>query len=78
VPVCEKRSAPRARGRAKGGLLLAPLTGQGQAEIFPRSETEFFLKIVQAEIIFARDPDGRVTSLTLKQAGITLTGKRVE
>ena len=60
------------------GRLYGKLGGQPKVELFPRSETEFFLKIVQAEIVFNKDPDGRVTSLTLKQAGMTLTGKKVE
>jgi len=60
------------------GRLYGKLGNQPKVELFPRSETEFFLKIVQAEIVFNKDPDGRVTSLTLKQAGMTLTGKKVQ
>jgi len=57
--------------------LYVQLAGQPKFEVFPRSETEFFLKVVQADIIFAKDEDGRVTGLTLKQAGTTVTGKKV-
>lgn len=57
--------------------LYAQLTGQPKVELFPRSETEFFLKVVQADIIFTKDKDGRVTGLTLKQSGVSMTGKKV-
>ncbi|MBN2131534.1 MAG: serine hydrolase [Sedimentisphaerales bacterium] len=62
----------------EGGRLFGKVGGQPQVELFPRSQTEFFLKIAQVEIIFNKDPDGSVTSLTLKQAGMTLTGKKVQ
>ena len=62
----------------EGVRLFGKVGGQPQVELFPRSQTEFFLKIAQVEIIFNKDPDGSVTSLTLKQAGMTLTGKKVQ
>ena len=60
--------------------LYAQLTGQPKFELFPRSQTEFFLKAVQADILFTKDKDGRVTGLTakLKQAGVEVTGKKVK
>jgi CubicO group peptidase (beta-lactamase class C family) len=60
------------------GHLYAQLASQPKFEVFPRSETEFFLKVVQADIIFTKDKDGRVTGLTLKQAGVNMTGKKVK
>jgi hypothetical protein len=51
---------------------------QPRAELFPKTPTEFFLKIVQADITFIKDPEGKVTSLTLKQSGMTLTGQKVK
>ena len=58
------------------GHLWGRLGSQPRFEMFPRSETEFFLKIVQADIIFAKDSDGQVTGLTLKQSGVTLVGQK--
>lgn len=52
-----------------GDRLMAKLTGQGQAEIFPESEREFFYKIVDAQIRFEVDPQGQVTGLVLHQNG---------
>jgi len=60
------------------GHLYVQLAGQPRFEVFPRSETEFFLKVVQADIIFTKDEDGLVTGLTLKQSGMRITGKKVK
>jgi CubicO group peptidase (beta-lactamase class C family) len=62
----------------EGEHLYVQLGSQPRAEIFPRTTVEFFLKIVQANIAFVKDKDGRVTSLTLQQAGLTLTGQKVK
>lgn len=58
--------------------LYVQVDSQPRAEIFPRTPTEFFLKIVQADITFTKDQEGKVTSLTLKQSGLTLTGPKVK
>lgn len=49
--------------------LFVQLTGQPKFEVFPRSETEYFLKIVQATVTFFKDQDGKVTYLLVNQAG---------
>jgi CubicO group peptidase (beta-lactamase class C family) len=56
--------------RLTGSELTAQLTGQGQRPIFPESETKFFLKVVDAQLEFARDASGAVTHVTLHQNGI--------
>ena len=55
--------------RRDGVRLLAQLTGQPYNEIFPESETEFFYKIVDAQITFVKDSQGHVTALILHQNG---------
>ena len=60
------------------GRLHGRLGSQPKFELFARTETEFFLKIVQADITFTRDEKGDVTGLTLKQSGMTLKGKKVK
>jgi CubicO group peptidase (beta-lactamase class C family) len=60
------------------GRLHVRLGNQPKFELFARTETEFFLKVVQADITFIRDEKGNVTGLTLKQSGMTLTGKKVK
>jgi len=55
--------------RRDGDRLLVRLTGQSFLEIFPESETEFFYKVVNAQITFVKDNQGRVTDLILHQNG---------
>lgn len=58
--------------------LFAQLTGQDRYEIFPESETVFFLRIVDAQITFAVEDDGSTKSLTLHQNGQNLPGLKAE
>ena len=45
------------------------LTGQPKVEIFPETEQDYFLKIVDAQIKFEVDSQGRAAALTMYQAG---------
>jgi hypothetical protein len=58
--------------------LFAQLTGQPKAEIFARSEGEFFYKIVDAQITFETDPQGRATGLVLHQNGADMPAPRID
>lgn len=58
--------------------LFVQLTGQPRFEIYPCSETEFFLKVVKADITFVKDTAGKVNSLILNQAGREQTAKRTK
>jgi hypothetical protein len=58
--------------------LYVQVSNQPKFEIFPRTQIEFFPKIVQADITFTKDQDGRVTSLKLKQSGLTSMGPKVK
>ena len=53
----------------KEGRFFIQLTGQPPFQIFATSETEFFLKVVEASITFVKDDSGKVTSLVLHQGG---------
>lgn len=44
-------------------------TGQGQSEIFPSSDTTFFSRIVDAQVVFHRPKTGKVSQITLVQNG---------
>ena len=61
-----------------GNLLSAQLTGQPAVEIYPSSSTEFFYKLVKAQISFVPDAQGQVTSLVLHQNGNNITMPRVD
>jgi CubicO group peptidase (beta-lactamase class C family) len=53
----------------EGNQLMAQATNQPKFPIFPESETEFFLKVVDAQIEFFKDDKGQVTHLVLHQGG---------
>jgi CubicO group peptidase (beta-lactamase class C family) len=53
----------------EGEKLMASPTGQPPAELFPESETKFFLKVVDAQVTFVKDDKGIVTHLILHQGG---------
>ena len=60
----------------EGDRLLTQATGQSKVEVFPTSETEFFLKVVDARITFVRGPGGVVDQLVLHQGGRDVPAKR--
>ncbi|MRR11391.1 DUF3471 domain-containing protein [bacterium] len=60
----------------EGDRLMTQATGQQKFEIFPSSETEFFLKVVDARITFVKGPDGHVDLLVLHQNGRDMPAKR--
>ncbi|MGL5002177.1 MAG: serine hydrolase, partial [Casimicrobium sp.] len=64
--------------RREGERLLAQATGQSANEIFPESDTKFFLKVVDAQLQFALDSSGRANEVTLIQNGASVPGKRTK
>jgi hypothetical protein len=53
-----------------GNQLKSRLSGQPAIEIYAKSATRFFYKVVIAEISFQVDDQGKVQSLTLHQGGL--------
>jgi CubicO group peptidase (beta-lactamase class C family) len=53
----------------EGDSLMTQATGQPKFELFPESETKFFLKAVDAQVTFVKDDKGAVTHLILHQGG---------
>ncbi len=62
----------------EGDRLMMQATGQGKAELFPASETNFFPKVVRADITFVKDAAGRVTHLVLNQNGRQMNAKKIK
>ena len=60
----------------EGDRLMTQATGQQKVEVFPSSETEFFLKVVDAQITFVRGPSGTVDQLVLHQGGRDMPAKK--
>ena len=57
--------------------LYAQLSGQPKFEIFPRSENEFFWKVVEARIKFVKDDKGEINQAILFQNGQEMKAKRL-
>jgi hypothetical protein len=62
----------------EGDQLFTQATGQAKVQVFPESQKDFFLKVVEAQITFETDSSGRATSLTLHQNGHDMKAKRIE
>ncbi|HEV2764060.1 MAG TPA: serine hydrolase [Pyrinomonadaceae bacterium] len=62
----------------EGDSLMMQPTGQRKAELFPASETNFFPKVIRADITFVKDAAGRVTHLVFNQGGRQQTAKKVK
>jgi CubicO group peptidase (beta-lactamase class C family) len=62
---------------SEGGKLMGQATGQQKFELFPSSATEFYLKVVAAQISFVRDQQGKVTQLILHQNGRNMEAKKI-
>ena len=62
--------------RRQDAQFFAQATGQPEFELFPESDTKFFLKVVDAQIEFLVAPDGKVNEMVLYQGGQVLKGKR--
>lgn len=61
----------------EGGRLLARLTGQPAQPLFPETESEFFFKVVDAQLKFMRDKAGHIIQLKLLQMGTVHTAERI-
>jgi CubicO group peptidase (beta-lactamase class C family) len=58
------------------GRLMVQATGQENFPVFATSPTEFFYKVVDAQLTFATDASGAVSELVLHQNGRHLKAKR--
>ena len=57
--------------------LFIQATGQPKFEVFPESDKDYFLKVVDAQITFETDAQGKATGLVLHQGG-DKPAKRIE
>jgi CubicO group peptidase (beta-lactamase class C family) len=58
--------------------LTVQLTGQSANQIFPESETLWYLKVVDADFEFQVDDEGNCTAVVLDQNGVRQTAKRLQ
>jgi CubicO group peptidase (beta-lactamase class C family) len=64
--------------RLAGDQLTVQGTGQPSFPMFPESKTEFFLKVMDSQISFLSDAEGKVTGLIVHQGGGDLPGKKIK
>jgi hypothetical protein len=53
----------------ENGQLISQITGQPKVPLFALEDGKFFPRVVDADLDFVKDADGKVTSLTLHQNG---------
>lgn len=63
------------RGRKR---LFVQLTGQPALEVFPEGEKDYFLKVVDAQLTFETNGQGRATAVVLHQNGRDQRALRIE
>jgi len=61
----------------EGAALFGQPTGQDKVQLFAEKEDTFFLKVVDAQIVFTKDSSGNVTGIVLKQNGQDSPGKKI-
>ncbi len=63
--------------RRSGEGIEAQLTGQSWFPVFARASDRFFYKVVEAELQFERDAEGKVVAVVLHQGGIEQRAARL-
>jgi serine-type D-Ala-D-Ala carboxypeptidase/endopeptidase len=61
----------------EGDQLFVQATGQLRSAVYSKTETEFFYKVIDAQISFQADPQGQTTGLVIHQGGRDQTAKRI-
>jgi hypothetical protein len=62
----------------EGNRLFDQTTGQPRVELFAESDKEFFYKVVDAQVTFQTDDQGRATGLIVHQGGRDHEAKRID
>jgi CubicO group peptidase (beta-lactamase class C family) len=62
----------------EGGQLFVQATGQTRAAVYPKNDTEFYYKAVDAQITFEADAQGHTSGLILHQNGLDQHAKRID
>jgi DNA-binding transcriptional MerR regulator len=62
----------------EGDRFFLQLTGQPRVELFAESDSNFFLKVVPAQLTFTPGEDGRIDALILHQGGHDTVATRID
>lgn len=61
----------------ENAALFLQATGQPRFPVFAESAAGFFLKVMDAQITFTKDADGKINALILHQNGRDQTARRL-
>jgi D-alanyl-D-alanine-carboxypeptidase/D-alanyl-D-alanine-endopeptidase len=61
-----------------GSRLFVQATGQPNFEVYSEGPKDYFYEVVDAQITFETDSDGRATTLVLHQNGANQRARRIE
>jgi CubicO group peptidase (beta-lactamase class C family) len=61
----------------EGDKLMGQAYGEEKVELFPESETRYFLKVADAQVEFVKDDAGKVTGLVFQQAGQKMNAPKI-
>jgi mono/diheme cytochrome c family protein len=61
-----------------GDQLMAGMRGVPNTPLFPETETKFFFKVADIQLIFVKDDNGEVNELVVEQGGRTFRAKRIK
>ncbi|MBC8353308.1 MAG: serine hydrolase [Planctomycetes bacterium] len=62
----------------KGDHLSAKLASQPAVDVYGKSETKFFYKVIRAELEFVKGHDGKIEKVILRQGPAKLDGTRID
>jgi CubicO group peptidase (beta-lactamase class C family) len=62
----------------EGNKLFAQMTNDPKVEIFPEAENQFFFKVRDVRLTFARDSNGQVTGLEMVYWGRRFNGRKIK
>jgi len=62
----------------EGDQIYAQLTGQPRFDIYPKSSTDYYWKVVDAQVTFVKGLDGKVTNAIHHQNGGTIQAPKIE
>jgi CubicO group peptidase (beta-lactamase class C family) len=61
----------------RDGKLMTQGTGQAAVEVFAEAKDRLFLRVVDAQMEFVRDAEGRIAAMNLRQGGRTVQSRKV-
>jgi len=70
-------SGPELDIMLSGDQLSAQLSGQPALPVYPEGKDAFFYKVVEAQLTFERDGQGKVVAVVLHQNGREVRAKRI-